>query len=164
MPSYYPPTAFHFRVVFNLGSQNTYDASFTEVGGLSAEIPTEDLAEGGVNTYTHRLPGRVKFGNLVLKRGMLTNSALIKWFNDAIVAYSFDPIDISVHLLNEDDKAIVSWEFERAWPVKWVVTDLKATDNAVVVESIELAYRRFERKGDLIQPHTIEDQKQKKKK
>ncbi|TND09736.1 MAG: putative phage tail protein [Bacteroidetes bacterium] len=160
MPNYYPPTAFHFRVEFNLGKQNTYDTSFQEVGGLSAEIPTEDLAEGGVNTFTHRLPGRVKFGNLVLKRGMLTNSEMIQWFKDAIDSYIFKPIDVSVHLLNKDNSPIVTWNYQRAWPVKWVISDLKASDNAIVVESVELAYRRFERKGELKDPDTILNQKQ----
>ena len=37
------------------------------------------------------------------------------------------------------------WSFIKAWPVKWVVADLKATDNAIVIETIELAYQYFRR-------------------
>lgn len=159
MPSYYPPTSFHFRVSIPVGS-NKFDTSFQEVGGLSAEIATEDLAEGGVNTQTHRLPGRAKYGNLVLKRGILTNSALIQWFKDAIESYSFAPADISVYLLNKDDTAIITWEFIQAWPVKWVIGDLKATDNAVAVETIELAYHRFVRTVAAVEPDTIDNMKQ----
>lgn len=141
--AYYPPVGFHFKVEFQLDGVTTNDVSFQEVGGLSVEIATEELVEGGVNTYSHRLPGRAKYGNLVLKRGMLTNSGLIDWFKQSVEEYRFSPITMSVHLLNSSHEPLVVWNFDRAWPVKWVVSDLKAQDSGIVVETIEFAYRSF---------------------
>ena len=40
---------------------------------------TDDIKEGGQNEYIHRLPGRLKWSNLVLKRGT-TDSNLFDWF------------------------------------------------------------------------------------
>lgn len=141
----YPPVGFHFRVAFNLPGVTTADARFAEVSGLSAELGIEELVEGGENRYSHRLPARAKYPNLVLKRGLLTESALIQWFSDAIEQFVFTPTDVLVSLLNDQHEPLASWTFVRAWPVKWVVSDLKANENAIAVETIELAFAQMRR-------------------
>src|SRR5256885_6449735 len=45
------------------------DNFFRSCGGLKAESEVEEVAEGGVNTTTHKLIGRTKFPNIVLKKG-----------------------------------------------------------------------------------------------
>lgn len=142
----YPvPVGFHFKVEFeNVGEGN--DARFQEVTGLSAEVTVEELREGGQNLYVHRLPAGAKYGNLILKRGLLGDSEVAGWCRDAIENFSFDPKDITVYLLNEEHVPLAAWYFLKAWPVKWSISDFKAQDNALVIESLELAYRRF-RKG-----------------
>ncbi|MFA6923679.1 MAG: phage tail protein [Bacteroidales bacterium] len=145
MAAYYPPVGFHFRIEFKVNGVTDNDAKFQEVTGLTAEIATETLAEGGENRYTHKLPVKANYGNLILKRGMLTNSGLISWFKDAIENFSFEPAEVIVTLLNENHEPLVAWSFVNAWPVKWMVSDLKAQDNSVVIETIELAYNYFRR-------------------
>ena len=54
-----------------LGLSNDNDVRFTEVGGLSLEVTTEEVAEGGENRFIQKYPGRVKYPELVLKRGLL---------------------------------------------------------------------------------------------
>lgn len=120
------------------------ETSFSEVGGLSMELGVEELSEGGENRYTHRLPTKSKFGNLTLKRGMLRgDSKIVTWVTDAIANHSFKPYTIFVSLLNYNHQAIRVWKFTRAWPLKWVTGDFKATDNAIVIESFDLAYAYF---------------------
>ena len=53
--------------------------AFTEVSGLAVTIDVEDVAEGGQNAYTHKLLGRMKWPNLVLKRGVTDTNALFDW-------------------------------------------------------------------------------------
>jgi phage tail-like protein len=77
---------------------------------------------------------------------MLNDSQVTKWVRDAIENGIFEPRDISVILLNEEHEPLASWAFAKAWPVKWSISDFKAQDNALVIESLELAYRMF-RKG-----------------
>ena len=43
---------------------------FRECTGLAAEIECKDYNEGGVNDHVHKLPTRMKYPNLVLKRGV----------------------------------------------------------------------------------------------
>ena len=145
---FYPynlPVSFHFKVNIP-GKSSGDDMKFQEVGGLTAEMGIEELVVGGENMFAYRLPTRAKYNNLVLKRGMLKNSRLIDWFRNGIENFQFEPIDISVHLLNEKNDVITSWEVTQAYPVKWVISDLNANGNSLVIETIELAYHYFQRK------------------
>jgi phage tail-like protein len=145
MPVYDIPRVYHFEVAFGVAGVNGNDIRFQEVSGLSAEMNIEEVQEGGENRFTHRLPARAKYSNLVLKRGMLTDSGLIKWFTDAIENFEFTPATVMVKLLDQDHQPIATWNFQQAWPVKWIISDLKAMENAIVVETIELAYQYFRR-------------------
>lgn len=139
------PVAFHFKVEFGIGSPDA-DNRFQEVAGLNAEVATEEFREGGLNEYAHRLPTGVKYGNLVLKRGLLSDSQVGKWCRDAVENFSFEPRDLAVMLLNEQHEPLATWHFLRAYPVKWSLSEFKAQENALAIESLELAYGRF-RKG-----------------
>ena len=146
MAVYYPPVGFHFRVEFSLDGVQDGDVRFQEVSGLSAELGIEEVVEGGENRFSHRLPTRAKYSNLILKRGLLTDSRLIDWCIDAIENFEFEPTTVNVTLLNENHEPVAeSFSFVRAWPVKWAVSDFKAQDNSIVVETLELAYNYFSR-------------------
>ncbi|MBI3135497.1 MAG: phage tail protein [Bacteroidetes bacterium] len=166
MPEYKIPLGFRFRVEFEdiptkpnpddpkapkpevPPIQSGKDVRFQEVTGLSMELGIETLDEGGLNGYSHRLPTRAKYENLVLKRGMLTDTALMIWITDAIENFLFTPATVTVILLDENKKSLASWQFKNAWPVKWSVSDFKAQENALVIETLELAYSHFTyRKG-----------------
>lgn len=151
MAGYYPPVGFHFRVEFGFLSSDTNDVRFQEVSGLGAEVSTEDLAEGGENRFTHRLPTRAKYANLVLKRGLLTDSKLVNWITNAVEnieanpdADDEKPTTVNVTLLNEEHQPLAdTYSFINAWPVKWSVSDFKAMDNSLVIETLELSYQYF---------------------
>ena len=122
------------------------DARFQEISGLTAELGLEEVVEGGENRFTHRLPARAKYSNLILKRGLLTDSQLIDWCTNAIEKFVFEPTTVNVTLLNEQHEPVSeTLSFIRVWPVKWSISDFKAQENAVVVETLELAYNYFTR-------------------
>lgn len=136
------PVVFHFSVDFGGGTQ-TQDNRFQEVTGLSAEVSTEELREGGVNDYVHRLPIGAKYGNLVLKRGFISDTEIAKWCRKGVEDFSFEPKDVTVTLLGANHQPVAAWMFLRAYPAKWSLSDLKAQENALAIESLELVYRRF---------------------
>lgn len=142
MIDYYPPWGFYYRVAFGI-SQNKNDVRFQSVSGLSVEYDMEEFKEGGENRFTHKLPVRTKYADLVLKRGMLTDSEVTKWFLAAFRDRDFKPSDISITLMNEQGEPLRSWNVVHAIPKKWLVSDLNANDNAIVIETLELMYRYF---------------------
>lgn len=139
---YYPPVGFHFKVEF-VGIGNDNDIRFQSVSGLNVEYDTESFKEGGENRFEHKLPLRTKYPDLSLKRGLLTDSNVIRWCQLALEARVFLPILVSVHLLNEKHESIKQWEIIDAWPKKWSVSDLNAQENSVVIETLDLAYKYF---------------------
>lgn len=141
--AYSIPVGFYFKVDFGFGDGD--EAAFQEVSGLTAEITTEDYREGGLNVFAHRLPTGVKYGNLVLKRGMFKDSRTVNWCKRALNEFTFEPRDVSVILLDEKNDPLVQWNFSRVYPVKWVISEFKAQDGALVIETLELAYAQFVR-------------------
>ncbi|MDJ0768465.1 MAG: phage tail protein [Ilumatobacter sp.] len=134
--------AFHYEVRVG-GQSDDVDARFQEVSGLSAEVGVEEFREGGLNEYVHRLPTGAKYGNLVLKRGIVASSGLSDWCRKAIEEFVFDPRDVEVSLLDEAHEPILTWTFTGAYPLKWSVSTFNAQQNALAIESLELAYRKF---------------------
>ena len=136
------PVVFHFAVEV-AGFTADEDIRFQEVTGLSGEVSTEEFREGGLNEYAHRIPTGSKYGNLVLKRGFASGSSLIEWCRKAIEDFSFEPRDVTVYLLGKDHMPLATWSFHGAYPAKWSISDLKAQENALAIESLELVYRQF---------------------
>ncbi|WP_200978565.1 phage tail protein [Echinicola sp. 20G] len=143
MADYYPPVGFHFLVEFTGIEAEDNDQRFQSVGGLSVDIETESIIEGGENRFKHKFPVRTKYPNLVLKRGMLLDSKVIKWCKDAIENFIFQPSDITVKLLNEEHQPLHTWKIVHAYPVKWSVEDFNAEESKLVVETIELSYNYY---------------------
>lgn len=142
MTDYYPPWAFYYKVEFAI-SRNKNDVRFQTVSGLSVEYDMEEYKEGGENRFPHKLPVRTKYADLVLKRGMLTDSEVLNWCLRAFRDRDFAPSDLTVILMNEKSEPLRSWKVANAIPRKWQVSDLNANDNAVVIETLELSYRYF---------------------
>jgi phage tail-like protein len=141
--AYYPPVGFHFKVeVLGLPPLDD-DVRFTEVSGLSMEMGTEEVAEGGENRFIQKYPVRAKYPELVLKRGLLKGSELLKWVEECIHDYQVTPHDVDVKLLNENHEPLLTWHLAGAYPTKWTPSDFNATSNSVVIETLQLFYQRF---------------------
>jgi phage tail-like protein len=147
---YYPPACFYYRVEFDIPPMENdtvpstkNDIRFQTVSGLSVEYDYESFKEGGENRFEHKLPVRTKYADLVLKRGLLTDSRVIAWMFNAFRDREFVPASIIVILLNEKGEPLKSWNIVQAIPKKWSVSDLNANESAIVVETMELTYRYF---------------------
>lgn len=139
----YPPVSFYFKVEFtDLGGKDA-DNRFQSVGGLSVDLQTETIKEGGENRFEHVLPIRSNYQNLTLKRGLIVDSAIINWCTDAFENLIIRPVDMTISLLNAQGEPLMTWSVKRAWPKKWSVSDLNAEDGKIAIETLELAYQYF---------------------
>lgn len=135
------------RFVFEIEGRTI--GAFTEVSGLSVQIEVEELAEGGQNAYTHRLPGRLKWPNLVLKRGLTNTDALFAWLlecsGDGFTGNGdrITPRDGKVSVLDARGRPVRTWEFTGAMPVKWSGPRLAASSRELAVEELEVSHRGF---------------------
>jgi len=143
MTAYLPPVGFHFRVeIIDLDLKDN-DIRFSDVGGLSLELSTEEKIEGGQNRYTQKFPTRAKYPELTLKRGLLNDTAIFPWVKDCIENFNIQPKNVDVILLNDEHQPLRTWHLVNAYPTKWNVSDFSAKNNAIVVESMQLFYQHF---------------------
>ncbi|HEY90613.1 MAG TPA: phage tail protein [Dehalococcoidia bacterium] len=124
---------------FYIEISNIAAAVFSEVNGLDAEVEVKEYAEGGQNGFVHKLPGRMKFTNVTLKRGMTNSLDFWNWF-DSARAGKVERKQIGIVLFDESGSEKRRWTLERAYPVKWIGPSLKTEDNSVVIESLELTH------------------------
>ena len=129
-----PYMAYRFVVEF----MGVIKAGFSEVSGLNVETGIEEVAEGGLNHYVHKLPKGSKYSNITLKRGMV-DASLWTWYNSTIYGKIVRSA-ISVCLLDHSGEIAMRWDFGGVYPVKWSGPTLSATSNSVAFESIELAH------------------------
>lgn len=116
---------------------------FQECTGLAADLEVKEYAEGGVNDFMHKLPTRVKWPNLVLKRGVTHEKALLAWFwatrTAGLPANVLDEVTIS--LMGPGSQLVRTWTFWGAFPVKWEGPALNAGSNSIATEKLEIAHK-----------------------
>jgi phage tail-like protein len=140
MPAQYPPPAFHFVVQWG-GTR----MGFSEVTGLVQENRATEYRDGSVpNDPSIKMPGLRKFGNLVLKRGVIrADNDFFKWLSTTR-PITAERRDLVISLLNEKHEPVKTWKVKNAFPVKLEGPQLNASANEVVIESIELAHEGLE--------------------
>lgn len=143
-----PPVSFIFQLSFG-GKEDDAKIGFQEASGISQDMNTEEVGCGGENRFKYRLPGVVKYNNLVLKRGLVAmGSTLSQWCSNTLetgLAAAIETKDITVALLDMEGKILVSWDFINAYPVKWDVSDFKSQESQLAIESVEFAYNYFKK-------------------
>lgn len=141
-----PPLGFRFAVFFFIGgaAPNPIDMRFQRVSGLSASVDVSTVNEGGQNLYAHRLPAKISYKNLLLERGNVVGSPLKLEFNAAMSLFKFRPSNVMVTLLNEDAVPLSAWLFLKAYPVRWSTADLDASQERILIETLEFAYTRMQ--------------------
>ena len=145
-----PPVSFYFEVKVGSFSSDVY---FSEVLGLEMELESAlEIKEGGNNSFSYSLPGRTKYADLVLKRGLVVKgSELYDWFQATINGNLDEKIitkDIAITLLNEDGNAHVKWSIRNAYPKKIGISTMNAKasgENAIMIETLTLSYSEVER-------------------
>ncbi len=121
------------------------EAAFSECSGLEIATDVFEYQEGGLNEYSHKLPGRTKLSNVTVKRGFATSNELYSWYlemeQDLLQGKSITRKQVTITLYSTSEpKELMSWTLNDAFPVKWVGPVFKAGEAAVAIETIEFAH------------------------
>jgi phage tail-like protein len=123
--------------------------AFTEVSGLSVQVNVEEVAEGGQNHFVHRLPGRMRWPNIVLKRGITDSDALFEWFWKTSgegfegAGGKLERTQGEIAVIDAARERIRAWAFEDAFPVSWSGPTFAASGRDVAMEQLEIAHHGF---------------------
>jgi phage tail-like protein len=124
------------------------EGSFREVGGLDTEtevIEHRVTGKGG-NIVVHKVPGALKWPNLVLKRGITDDRRLHDWrkkIEDGLVEANRKNGTITLYA--PDGKVVAKYIFKKGWPCKFKGPGLDASKNELAIEELEIAHEGLER-------------------
>jgi phage tail-like protein len=113
---------------------------FSEVTGLGADLEVLAHPEGGRNDYVHQLPVRHSYPKIVLSRGMVRDPGLFFWYQAGLTQSIGARRDGAIILLTSGGIPALGWIFRGGLAAGWKGPQLKGSENAVAVESIEIAH------------------------
>lgn len=121
---------------FNVEIDGVVVGGFKEVDGLSVEMEVIEYTDGNTGQTT-KIPGRAKWSNIVLKRGVVGHDEITQWIMDTVKGENIRKSG-SIIMYNQDGQEIVRYNFINAFPVKWTGPTL-ASGN-IAIETIEIAH------------------------
>jgi phage tail-like protein len=131
------------RYRFLVEIEGIQQAAFAECSGLGSEIEVVEYREGGEGSPVRKMPGRVRYPDIVLKWGITDSRELYDW-HLRIINGTLDRRDGSVVLRDDQGNDKVRWNFFGAWPSKWEGPTLNARGNEVAFEALTLTCERLE--------------------
>jgi len=117
---------------------------FSEASGLTTDTNVIEYREGAEQQGTTRkLPGLMKYNNIVLKRGWTRDKSLWAW-RKKVIDGKTQRNSGSIVLLDEARNEALRWNFREGWPSKWEGPALNAKTSEVAVETLEIAHEGLE--------------------
>ena len=134
---------------FGIEFQGQVQGAFRECTGLGSENEVVEYKASGEkgDFVIHKVPGRMKWNNITLKRGITNQMDMWKW-RAMVERGEIDKARANgtITMFNGEGKAIAKWDFVRAWPSKLTDPRATATNNEVGIEELEIAHEGYERK------------------
>ena len=118
-------------------------AGFSEVSGLTTDTNIIEYREGDEVTTVRKLPGLMKYTNIVLKRGYTQDKSLWNWRKQVIDGATQRKTG-SITLLDEARKPALRWNFTAGWPAKGEGPAMNGKTSEVAIETLEIAHEGLE--------------------
>ncbi len=133
---------------FGIEFQGQVVGAFRECSGLGSENEVvEYKASGAKGEFViKKVPGRLKWNNITLKRGITDAMDMWKW-RKLVEQGDIDSArkNGSITMYNQQGTAIARWNFTNAWPSKLTGPSANAGNNEVAIEELELTHEGYER-------------------
>jgi len=139
-----PLIGFHFCIDI----QGVIKGDFTECSGLGSEhdvIEAKMVTDGGKDIF-EKYPGRLKWENITLKRGITSSMDIWNWrklVEDGDVKGARR--DGTITMYDQTLKPVAQWNFEHAWPVKVTGPTPKADSNEIGIEELVITHEYIRR-------------------
>lgn len=149
-------TANRFYLELSLdGSQDRVDGIFLECQGFKRTQDAIEICEVTPNKWGRadkglvvrtKIPGNVKSGNLVLRRGMTSSMTLWNWFG-AVQAgkWATQRKNAALTIYDQAGQEQARFELMGAWPTSYKLADVNARSHEIEIEEVEIAFEEFTR-------------------
>lgn len=138
-----PLVGFNFGIEFS----GIVEGYFTEAAGLGSEseVVEHKLSKDG-KEFVRKIPGRLKWGDVTLKRGITANMDFWKWrkqVEDGKVSEARK--NGSIIMMDQEGAEVARWNFVQGWPSKVSGPSVSSTSNEVGVEELTIVHEGIER-------------------
>jgi len=136
---------YHFRVDFCVNNKYIKDVAFKNVGILKVDLDLQEKKVGASSVNSEYIIQGAKYGDLVLERGVTTDSSLYTWLTTQVETKKVKKIPVVVTALDHNHEPVFSWFFINTYPVSWETNGFDAMESKLLMEKITLKYDFFKR-------------------
>ena len=116
---------------------------FTEVSGVGSEheIVEHKVVDNNGHEVVRKIPGRLKWTDVSLKRGMTSDLQVWQW-RETLVKGDVKGARkaVTITMLDRAYTPVAKWHFTNAWPSKVSGPTFKADDNSFGLEEITIVH------------------------
>ncbi len=133
---------------FSVEFQGEVVGAFLECSGLGSSNEVVEYKATGPKgeAIMKKVPGRLTWNNITLKRGVTDSMDLWKWrklVEQGKVDAARKNGTITLH--DSTTKPIAKWNFINAWPTKISGPSVNSGSNEVAIEELEITHEGYER-------------------
>jgi phage tail-like protein len=133
---------------FKLELEGGIAGYFTECNGIGSEhdIVEHKVVDDSGHEIVRKIPGRLKWTDITLKRGITSNMQIWEW-RDQVVQGDVAGArkNCSITMLSRDYTPVAVWNFNNAWPSKVTGPSLKSDSNDFGIEEVTLVHEGISR-------------------
>jgi phage tail-like protein len=134
--------------IFGVEFQGQVVGAFRECTGLGSENEVVEYKASGAKGefIVKKVPGRMKWNNITLKRGITDSMDMWKW-RKLVEQGKIDDArkNGSIVMYTQDGKEMARWNFVNAWPSKLTGPSANAGNNEIAIEEMEITHEGYER-------------------
>jgi phage tail-like protein len=136
-----PVLAYRFNIIITDGHFSPFIRA-QSVSGLGMSMDLDKIKTIGGDK---ELPSDLTYENLVIKRAMIDyGDPLAIDASELLTDLRVKRVDLNIYLTNSFGMYTRSWNIHGAYPIKWSMTEVDASSNAVIMESIEFKYKSLQ--------------------
>jgi phage tail-like protein len=123
---------------------------FTEVSGIGSEheiVEHKVVTEDG-HEVVQKIPGRLKWQDVTLKRGITNDTSLWAWrkaVEDGVMSTA--RANCSIIMMDRNYSDVARWDFINAWPSKVTGPSVKSDSNEFGVEEMTIVHEGMKRES-----------------
>ena len=128
---------------FSLDVQGVVAGMFEGVEGLGSDTEVIDVkaVDGQGKDYIQKIPGRTKFTDVTLKRGVTKLKDIWIWrkmVEDGDIVGARKNATITAY--DQSGQPVATWQLRNAWPTKVSGPEFKSDSNAYGIESVGITF------------------------
>lgn len=140
-----PLVAFKFGLEIE-GKLSGFFATVSGIGSQSEVIENKISNPETGETIIQKIPGRLAWTDVVLRRGVTSNVDVWDW-RQAVVQGKIEDArtNCSIVAYNQGNEEIARWNFENAWPSRVTGPEMDAGSQMYMIEEITIVHEGMER-------------------